>query len=140
MVRSAPTRELSAETLYAILRLRAEIFVVEQECAYLDPDGRDLAPQCTQVWIEDGDTVVATARVLPEPGGVRIGRVCTSSAARARGLGAQIVEAALAVAGTGPIYIDAQTRLTDWYAPFGFVPTGREFVEDGIHHTEMRRS
>ena len=140
MVRSSPTAALPLETLYAILRLRQEVFVVEQECAYLDADGRDLEPDCIQVWVEEGGAVVATARLLTEPGGHRIGRICTTPRARSRGLGANVVEAAIALAGDGPITIDAQSQLTEWYGGFGFASTGHEFVEDGIHHTEMRRT
>lgn len=138
MVRSAPTAALPLETLYAILRLRQEVFVVEQECPYLDVDGRDLEPGCVQLWVEDGGAVVATARLLAEGEGHRIGRICTAAVARSRGLGATVVEAAIALAGDGPVLIDAQSQLTDWYGGFGFTATGHEFVEDGIHHTEMR--
>lgn len=140
MVRSAPTAALPLETLYAILRLRQEVFVVEQECAYLDADGRDVEPGCIQLWVEEGGAVVATARLLTEPGGHRIGRVCTAPGARSRGLGTKVVEAAIALAGEGPVTIDAQSQLTEWYGAFGFTSTGREFVEDGIDHTEMRRA
>jgi ElaA protein len=140
VVRSAPTGALALDTLYAILRLRAEVFVVEQDCPYLDIDGRDLEPDCVQLWVEDAGTVVATARLLTDPDGHRIGRICTAPPQRSRGLGAQIVNAAIELAGSGPITIDAQSQLTDWYATFGFEPTGRVFVEDGISHTEMRRS
>jgi ElaA protein len=138
VVRSAPTGALSHETLYGILRLRAEVFVVEQECPYLDVDGRDLEPGCVQLWVEEGGAVVATARLLAEPEGHRIGRVCTAPSRRSRGIGAEVVKAAIELAGSGPITIDAQSQLSDWYAAFGFEPTGRVFVEDGISHTEMR--
>jgi ElaA protein len=139
VIRSAPTATLPLETLYAILRLRQEVFVVEQDCPYLDADGRDLEPGCVQLWIEEDGAVVATARLLTEPDGHRIGRVCTTPAARSRGLGATVVEGAIALAGSGPVVIDAQSQLTHGYGGLGFVATGHEFVEDGIHHTEMRR-
>ena len=140
MVRSSPTAALPLETFYAILRLRQEVFVIEQDCAYLDADGRDLEPGCIQLWVEEGGAVVATARLLSEPDGHRIGRVCTTPGARSRGLGAKVLEAAIALVGDGPVTIDAQSQLTGWYGGFGFTTTGREFVEDGIHHTEMRRA
>lgn len=139
MVRSAPTTDLDAATLYAILRLRSEVFVVEQACAYLDADGRDVEPGCVQLWVEERGVVLATARLLVEPVGHRFGRLCTAPAARSRGLGAALVQEALALAGPAPVVIDAQSHLAGWYGRFGFVATGHEFVEDGIAHTEMRR-
>jgi len=143
VVHAGRTRELDPATLYAILRLRAEVFVVEQHCAYLDPDGRDLEPDCILLWIEgdaEPDVVLATARVLTEHDGRRrIGRVCTSAAARTRGLAAELMGAALERCGDGRVVLDAQSQLVDWYARFGFEPTGRDFVEDGIPHTEMAR-
>jgi ElaA protein len=143
VVNAARTSEIDASTLYALLRLRAEVFVVEQASAYLDPDGRDVEPGTVQLWITDetSDQVVATARVLEEPdGSKRIGRVCTAAPARGRGLAAQLVRAALTQCGGASVIIDAQSHLTDWYAQFGFMTTGREFVDDdGIPHTEMVR-
>lgn len=141
---AAPTHELDPLTLYAILRLRAEVFVVEQSCAYLDPDGRDLEPGCVQLWIDDDDapagSVIATARVLTETdGGRRIGRVCTTPAARRRGLGRALMQAALDRCGDAPVVLHAQSHLTDWYEQFGFESTGHEFLDDGIPHTEMAR-
>jgi ElaA protein len=137
----AHARDLDVETLYAILRLRAEVFVVEQAAAYLDLDGRDFEVGCLQLWSPGtAGPVAATARVLVEGGGHRIGRVCTAPAARHRGLAAALVRAALDHVGGGPVIIDAQSYLTDWYERFGFAPTGREFVDDdGIAHTEMVR-
>jgi ElaA protein len=143
VVHAAPTNELDPRTLYAILRLRAEVFVVEQACAYLDPDGRDLEPGCVQLWIEtrSGEgSVLATARLLTEPGGGhRIGRVCTAPDARRRGLGAALMVAALDRCGDAPVVLDAQSQLTGWYEQFGFETTGHEFMDDGIPHTEMIR-
>lgn len=141
MLHAAAIDEIHPRTLYALLRLRSEVFVVEQECAYLDPDGRDLEEGCEQLWIEDeSGGVAATARLLREPDGrVRIGRVCTASNARSQGLAAQIVRAALDRCPGASAVIDAQSHLTGWYAQFGFEPTGHTFVEDGIPHTEMVR-
>ena len=130
--------ELSASALYGILRLRAEVFVVEQACVYLDPDGRDLEPSTRHLWIEDGDgTVIASLRVLHEPdGAMSIGRVVTATSHRSRGLGADLVKTALSTA-TRPVRINAQSHLAAWYAAFGFVGAGDEFVEDGIPHVPM---
>jgi len=130
--------DLDPVTLYRILALRAEVFVVEQDCAYLDPDGHDLEPGVLQLWVEDGHEVVATARLLPEGGGTRIGRVVTAAHARGRGLAARLVEHALA-SSPGPWVLGAQSHLAGWYGDFGFVVDGDEYLEDGIPHVPMRR-
>ncbi|MBR7741768.1 GNAT family N-acetyltransferase [Phycicoccus sp. BSK3Z-2] len=139
VVRSAPTRELSAAVLHDVLRLRQDVFVLEQECLYPDIDGRDLEAGTVQFWAESaGGSVVATLRVLDEGDGVtRMGRVATAGVARGAGVAAQMVQAALATR-RGPVVIDAQTHLEHWYARFGFVRDGAEFVEDGIPHLPMR--
>lgn len=131
--------DLTADQLYRLLRLRAEVFVVEQACVYLDPDGRDLEPATRHLWVEDGATgaVVAALRVLAEPaGGSSVGRVVTAPAHRSQGLGARLVAEALEGA-PRPVHINAQSHLVEWYGRFGFVVDGDEFVEDGIPHTPM---
>ena len=131
--------ELPATALYGILRLRAEVFVVEQECVYLDPDGRDLEPSTRHLWVEDDGAVVAALRVLRESdGATSIGRVVTAPTHRSRGLAAELVKTAL-VDAVHPVRINAQSHLVDWYARFGFVIDGEEFLEDGIPHTPMVR-
>jgi ElaA protein len=133
--------ELDAATLYALLRLRAEVFVVEQACPYLDPDGPDLEPDTRHLWIEDDGAIVASLRVLPEPtGGYRIGRVVTATAARGRGLAAELMRRAMEEIGDGPIVVHAQAYLEDWYRRLAFVPTGPVFDDDGIPHVPMRRT
>ncbi|WP_245862105.1 GNAT family N-acetyltransferase [Phycicoccus duodecadis] len=138
-VRCAPTRELSAETLYALMRLRQDVFVLEQACLYPDLDGRDLEAATVQWWAEGADgSVVATLRVLDDGAGVaRIGRVATAASARGAGVAAELMGGALAAA-RGPVVLDAQPYLEGWYARFGFARDGDEFVEDGIPHVPMR--
>jgi ElaA protein len=138
-VLSAHTRDLDVATLHDILRLRQDVFVVEQQCVYADLDGRDLEPGTVQVWAVDEQAhVVATLRLLAEPGGSRrIGRVATAVPMRGRGLAADLVSAALAL-GNGVVVLDAQSHLEGWYARFGFVRVGEEFLDDGIPHVPMR--
>jgi ElaA protein len=139
VVHVADFAELDAATLYALLKLRAEVFVVEQECAYLDPDGRDAEPGCRHLWIDDSGSIVAALRLLDEGDGThRVGRVVTAPHARGRGLAAELTRHAIAMS-DGPIVLDAQTHLVDWYRGFGFDVSGAEFVEDGIPHVPMRR-
>jgi ElaA protein len=134
---SAPTRNLDVVTLHAILRLRQDVFVVEQECAYPDIDGRDLEPGTVQFWAGTG-SVDATLRLLREDDGTeRIGRVATARGARGQGLAGELLRAAISEARSGTIAIDAQAYLERWYAGFGFVRNGDEFLEDGIPHVPM---
>lgn len=137
--------DLDVPTIYALLRLRVEVFVVEQACAYGELDGRDLEPRTRHYWLagqaSDGEPapVLGTLRLLKEPdGGYRIGRVCTAAAARGRGLGAQLMAAALAEVGTGRrCVLDAQEQQLPFYQRFGFTATGPSFLEDGIPHVPM---
>jgi ElaA protein len=130
--------DVEPATLYRILQLRSEVFVVEQACVYLDPDGRDLEPGARQLWLEAGGEVVATARVLVDGDGHRIGRIATAPAHRSGGLAAQLVEHFLADY-PGPWRLDAQSQLTSWYERFGFVVDGPEYDDDGILHVPMLR-
>ncbi len=136
--------DLDASTLYALLRLRTDIFVVEQRCPYPELDGRDLEPDTRHFWLapdEDRSAPHAYLRLLREPdGSMRIGRVCTAQTARGVGLSARIVGAALERVGPYATFVlDAQSYLVDFYVRFGFTQTGPEFLDDGIPHTPMRR-
>ncbi len=122
--------------------MRSQVFVVEQACIFLDPDGRDLEPGCRQLWIDDGAEparVVAVARVLDEGDARRIGRIATDPGARGRGLAGQLVEHFLH-AYVGPWTLDGQAHLASWYATFGFEVCGDEYLDDGIPHVPMRRA
>ena len=138
-VRLATFAELPAETAYRLWALRSGVFVVEQDCPYLDLDGRDTDPSARHLWVERGGVPVATLRLLSEEGVLRIGRVATVAEHRGSGLAAALVDAALALAGEREVVLDAQSHLVDWYARFGFEPSGRGFLEDGIPHTPLRR-
>ncbi|MGE5865532.1 MAG: GNAT family N-acetyltransferase [Rhizobacter sp.] len=135
---------LDAATLYAILRLRSEVFVVEQQCIYGDVDGKDV--EAHHVWAMDGDHLAAYARVLP-PGvsfdEASIGRVVTAPPYRSMGAGrllvARSIEACERSFGAQPIRIGAQSHLQRFYGRFGFVACSDEYVEDGIPHIDMLR-
>jgi ElaA protein len=132
--------ELTARELYGILQLRAQVFVVEQRAAYLDPDGRDLEPATRHLWFEDDDrSVIAAARTLDEGDVRRIGRVVTHVDHRGRGLAGRLVEHFL-TSTPGPWRLDGQSYLVAWYESFGFVVDGPEYAdEDGIPHVPMLR-
>jgi len=132
--------ELAAADLYALLRLRAAVFVIEQRCVYLDPDGRDLEPGTRHCWLPGDDGPLAALRLVGERDAVRITRVVTAPTARRRGLGALLLRHALAEIGPDRAAVmDAQSHLASWYGRFGFVADGVAFVEDGIPHTPLRR-
>jgi len=128
--------DLTPYELYGILRLRVDVFAVEQHCVYQDLDGRDAEPSTWHGWVEEGGEVVSYLRILNEPPDEVVGRVVTAPRARGRGLGADLMRAALERTGR-PVRIEAQSYLLDWYGAFGFVPRGREYLEDGIPHTPM---
>lgn len=138
-----PFDALSPASAYAAWRLRQSVFVVEQECAYPDLDGRDLEPGTRHVLLEeesaDGPLLIGYARVLDDLSVWRIGRVVLAPSARGRGLGEALMETALAVCPGRDVVLAAQTPLREWYAALGFVPDGEEFLEDAIPHLPMRR-
>lgn len=135
--------DLTAAQLYALLKLRVDIFVVEQECPYPELDGRDLAPETVHLWWqpEDAPEPLACLRILPadESRPIRIGRVCTAAKARGTGLGGKLMAAALTHIGDAESILDAQVQAQGMYARFGYIPTGHPFEEDGIPHITMRR-
>ncbi len=136
--------EISKAALYAMLQLREQVFIVEQNCPYLDLDGLD--DQCLHVLGRWEDEVVATTRILP-PGlkypEVSVGRVVTSQSVRGTGIGRALMTATLdAVAARfGPcaIRLSAQSYLVGFYASFGFIEASDEYLEDNIPHIEMVR-
>lgn len=138
-VRTARFADLDVGTLYALLRLRVDVFVVEQHCAYAELDGHDAEPDTWHLWTADETGPSAYLRLLAEPGGRRIGRVCTRSDARGTGLAELIMREALRLAGSALVGLDAQSQLVAWYERFGFTPDGPEFLEDGIPHVPMVR-
>jgi ElaA protein len=139
-VRECAGDRLDTATLYELLRLRSQVFVVEQDCAYLDLDGRDLATDTVHLWCEDRAGLAATVRVLAEADGRRrIGRVATRADARGQGLAAGLIRAALARVGPVETVLSAQAHLRAFYEDLGYEVDGPEFVEDGIPHLPMRR-
>lgn len=137
-----PFEQLTVDELYDILHLRAEVFVVEQECVYQDLDGKD--PGSWQVMVCDGDGLVASVRVLRQ--GVSfeeasIGRVVTRRNARGYGYGAVAVREGLRIAqemfGANAVRIEAQCYAIGFYERFGFRVDSDVFLEDGIPHVQM---
>ena len=139
MLRRARFAELTGAEVYALLRLRVDVFVVEQQCPYPELDGRDLEPTTEHLWLAVEGGPVAILRVLDDGGSRAIGRVATAAAWRGRGLAARLVEQVVADHGSGPLTLGAQAHLEGWYGRFGFRRDGEPYVEDGIPHVPMRR-
>ena len=133
-----PFTELDAASAYAVWKLRQDVFVVEQQCAYPDLDGRDDEPGTRHVLLRDDGELLGYARVLDDGSTWRIGRVVVAAKARGRGLADELMLAAVQVATGRDVLLDAQSPLAGWYETFGFVADGPEFLEDGIPHTPMR--
>jgi ElaA protein len=125
-VHRAWAADLDARLLYELLRLRVDVFVVEQASPYRELDGRDLEDGARHYWLAGDDrAILGCMRLLQEPDGeFRVGRLCTARSARGRGLGRQLIEAALAEVGDAPCVLDAQEHLADLYRGYGFVPAG----------------
>ena len=133
--------ELTNEELWAIYKLRVDVFVVEQNCPYPEVDAADKVAY--HVWLKDETGIQAYLRVLPagatfqEPS---VGRVI--SVKRRQGLGSQILAAGIRVAkekfGARTIVIGAQLYAREFYERAGFVQTSPEYVEDGITHIHMK--
>lgn len=137
---AAPFAELAPHALHGILQLRQNVFVLEQECLYADIDGRDAEPATRHVWAEtDAGEVVACIRVLDDGHRMRIGRVATARDHRGEGLAAQLMARGIELCAGREITLDAQAHLEGWYARFGFLREGEEFLEDGIPHVPMTR-
>ena len=139
-----PFDALTTPELYAVLQLRAEVFVVEQTCIFQDVDGSDASALHLLGW--QGEHLVAYARCFAA--GVKfaeasIGRVVAPSSVRGKGIGHVLMQEAIARLqqhwGTQAIRIGAQARLKNFYMQHGFVDIGAPYVEDGIDHLEMLR-
>lgn len=141
LIETRHSGDINAAELYAVLRLRVEVFVVEQAAAYADLDGRDLDPGTIHVWAHDGAAVLGCLRVLrSEDADPAIGRVATAVGARGRGVAAALMERGIELCRPdATIHLDAQAHLEGWYGRFGFARTGGEHDEDGIPHVWMAR-
>ena len=133
----------SARDLYAMLKLRVDVFVVEQNCPYPELDGND--PACLHLRLLDGDELLACARLWrPTPDAhPRIGRVAVSPDHRGRRLGEALMREAVGECQMAypneAIELSAQSHLQRFYASFGFEPISPEYLEDGIPHVDMLR-
>ena len=135
-----PFRNLTPDELYELLRVRCEVFVVEQNCVYQDMDGDD--QKSIHIWMTDEDKIVALARVCPAETHMKevsIGRVITTE--RGKGYGKQImlyaIDAAIEYFNAKRIDIEAQEYAKGFYESVGFRQSSTSFILDGIPHIKM---
>jgi ElaA protein len=134
--------DLSPAELYAILQLRNEVFIIEQQCIYQDLDNIDQAAWHLMGW--ETNKLVAYTRLI-QPGvsydEASIGRVVTSPSARRRGLGKELMKRSLLeikkIFDDVPVRIGAQLYLKDFYSALGFIQKSEVYLEDGIEHIKM---
>lgn len=136
--------EFSAAELYALLKLRVDVFVVEQKCPYSEIDGKD--PEALHLRLLEGGELVAAARLFAPDGASKpskIGRVVVSPAHRGKRLGEALMREAVErcqdLFSGHPIALSAQSHLERFYRSFGFAPVSDEYLEDGIPHVDMIR-
>lgn len=132
--------QLTIDELYELFRVRADVFVVEQDCPYQDLDGDDQS--AIHLWLTVGEKTVALARVCPKGTHMEetsIGRVITTE--RGKGYGRDIMLAAIAAAqedlGATLIDIEAQEYAKVFYEKVGFRQSSEMFMLDGIPHIRM---
>ena len=138
-----PFYSLNLEQLYDIMRLRQQVFVVEQDCPYLDADGID--QDSLHVMGYQNEELVAYTRLVPKgisyDNYASIGRVITTQAIRGKGIGKELMEVSIQQLfqhfGKQTIKISAQSYLLRFYEDLGFHSTGKEYLEDNIPHTAM---
>ena len=136
--------DLTPHELYAILRLRSEVFVVEQNCVFQDMDNKDQDSYHLMGW--ENNSLAGYTRLVP-PGVCyefpSIGRVVSSPGARKTGIGkilmSKSIEEAARLFGKNSIRIGAQIYLKKFYESFGFEQSSDIYDEDGIDHIEMTR-
>ena len=136
--------ELSIEEMYEILKLRVNIFVVEQKCPYEELDGKD--DKCIHLFYKENDEIAAYLRIIPKGlsfDSVSIGRVCVKQEYRKQKLGRKIMEEAINYTENTlkeyKITVGAQEYLKDFYASFDFEKTSETYLEDDIPHLDMKR-
>ena len=135
-------KDLSPLEMYKILQLRSEVFVVEQNCVFLDMDDKDEG--CLHFMGFAGDDLAAYTRLVP-PGYIykemSIGRVVTSPAHRSKGLGKELMQRSIELCfkqfGAGHVKIGAQYYLLKFYTSLGFEVISDIYLEDGIEHVYM---
>ena len=134
-------KDLNKEELYKLIKLRIEVFVVEQKCPYQDLD--DLDQDAEHMWIEEAGEIISYLRI--NSGGTKfkepsLGRIVTKEKYRNKGFATRLIHEALKVIQENygmPVMISAQSYLQNYYQAFGFETCSEEYLEDDIPHVNM---
>ncbi|EGU44173.1 ElaA protein [Vibrio ichthyoenteri ATCC 700023] len=144
--KALPFSQLTNHELYQLLKLRVDVFVVEQTCPYPELDNNDTLDGVIHLLGYQQDELVACARLLPKGvtyPSISIGRVATKQSARGDGLGHKLLQQAITKCSQiwpdQTIEIGAQQHLTAFYQQHSFVQTSEMYLEDGIPHVDMKR-
>lgn len=140
-------QQLTVDELYRIIRLRIDIFVVEQNCPYPELDGKDMHPEALHLFSTINNEVAAYMRIFPPgvsyPNQTSLGRVVTNEVFRRQGLGRQLLSKAVEILDQRwpdkVCHISAQAYLQDYYAKQHFIAEGEGYLEDDIPHIAMLR-
>lgn len=141
-IRIRKFHQLSLDELYQILKLRVDVFVVEQNCAYPELDDKDR--EAHHLFYTDQGHIVSYLRIYyPSPEKAAIGRVVTQNDYRGKGLSRKMMDEALTFlqgeSSIKSIYLQAQDHLSAFYESFGFQKTSDTYLEDGIPHVDMEK-
>lgn len=136
--------DLDPDRLYALLKLRVEVFVVEQAWFHPELDGYDLLPRTRHFWVEREGAVIGTVRLVEgtEDGArlYRLGHLCTRRSDRGYGHTTRLLQAALADVGEAPCRIDSPSYLVEMYTRHGFVQSGEERIDNGVPLVPLLRN
>ncbi len=135
-----PFAQLSTDELYDMMKLRFDIFVLEQRCFYQEFDGRDKAG--AHLILKDEEKIVGTARILEEPDRIYMGRIVLLPEYRSKGLGKEMLERVFVYIREHfpekEVELQAQTYLRGFYESLGFETTSPYYMDEGIEHVDMK--
>jgi len=138
--------ELTTDELYALLKLRTDVFFVEQRIDEEELDNRDQEPATQHLWIADEQGTAAYLRIIHDPvpelrdASTTFGRVAVRADRRGEGLAQLLIERVIEQVGDRPMYLHAQSYVAPLYARYGFISEGEEYVEAGLPHILMYRA
>ncbi len=131
--------ELTLTELYSMLKLRVDVFVVEQNCPYPELDGED--KEAIHLFIEEKGEVISSLRIITNQPKTRIGRVITDKDHRGKKLSSTLMQEAMVYIKTNysqkAVILSSQEHLQHFYGKFGFEPVSEMYLEDGIPHVDM---
>ncbi len=131
--------ELDRDDVFAFMRLRHEVYVMEQKLFEEEYDDYDRAPDTEHWWLSDDSGMCSYLRIVCAVEPRKLGRVVTRADRRGRGLASRLIREVMA-AHPGKIVLSAQAQLEGWYEALGFSRVGDNYTESGIPHCRMERT